>query len=314
VVKTSSVSAILPTFNNRKVIARAIDSLLGQTRPVDEIIVIDDCSTDGTADFVLAEYGDKIKLIRAEQNGGPARARNLGLSQARGDYIGIIDGDDAWTPDRNERFLRLAEESGPDIIGDNLLLYDGGAGQVVGAGFEDDQSLKEITTEGLFLGDVVTRPGFNYAAIHPYLNRIFMAKHGLRYDEAHRYGEDFKLYAEIMFCGGRCVLTSVPGYIYTGRFGSISGQVNEQSASDARFDMLHKISQELREAYADRITPEISRAMTIREKALWLTHEANVARAFRRSGNLLRYAGYVLARPGLIKLLIERQVRRRLKF
>src|SRR3954449_11420861 len=96
VPKTSSVSAILPTFNNRTVIARAIDSLLAQTRAVDEIIIIDDCSTDGTADYVLATYGDKIKLIRAEQNGGPARARNLGLSQAKGDYIGIIDGDDAW--------------------------------------------------------------------------------------------------------------------------------------------------------------------------------------------------------------------------
>ena len=91
----------------------------------------------------------------------------------------------------------------------------------------------------------------------------------------------------------------------------LSGQLNEHSASDARFDMLHKISRELREAYRDRITPEIARAMTLREESLMVIHQSNVARTIRKSGKPLSYGAYVLARPKLIKLLIDRQVRKR---
>ena len=75
---------------------RAIDSALAQTWDALEIIVIDDGSTDNTAD-VLADYGDKITFIRQE-NQGVAAARNTGMQAASGDYFAFLDSDDIWTP------------------------------------------------------------------------------------------------------------------------------------------------------------------------------------------------------------------------
>jgi glycosyltransferase involved in cell wall biosynthesis len=97
---TATVSAIIPVYNRAHLIAAAIDSVLGQSRPVAEIIVVDDGSTDGTAD-VVARYGPRVHLIR-QANGGPGAARNRGMKQAAGDYIAFLDSDDLWPANKNE--------------------------------------------------------------------------------------------------------------------------------------------------------------------------------------------------------------------
>ena len=76
-----NVSAIIPTFNRCKYIRRAIDSVLAQTLPVDEIIVIDDGSTDGTAEAVEEWYGSQVRVIRQE-NAGVSGARHRGIREA----------------------------------------------------------------------------------------------------------------------------------------------------------------------------------------------------------------------------------------
>jgi glycosyltransferase involved in cell wall biosynthesis len=88
------VSTIIPTYNSASTIARAIDSALAQDCVGQEIIVIDDGSTDGTAD-ILKNYGRKITAI-SQPNRGRAAARNAGLTIARGEYIAFLDADDEW--------------------------------------------------------------------------------------------------------------------------------------------------------------------------------------------------------------------------
>ncbi|MGC4053251.1 MAG: glycosyltransferase family A protein [Paludibaculum sp.] len=124
-----TVSAIIPTYNRRKYIRRAIESILAQTVPVDEIIVVDDGSTDGTADAVAEWFGNSIRIVRQE-NGGVAAARWLGIREATGDWIAFLDSDDEWMPDRT-RQLRDAAANVPGevawIFGDMQVVTDEGS-------------------------------------------------------------------------------------------------------------------------------------------------------------------------------------------
>jgi glycosyltransferase involved in cell wall biosynthesis len=93
-----TVTTIIPTYNRAQLLREALDSVLTQSRPVDEIIVIDDGSTDNTME-VLRGYGDMIRCIQ-QPNGGPGAARNRGLREATGDYIAFLDSDDIWVHDK----------------------------------------------------------------------------------------------------------------------------------------------------------------------------------------------------------------------
>lgn len=88
------VSVVIPVYNGERFIARAIDSVLAQSHPVADIVVVNDGSTDGTAE-VLRPYGDRLTVIDVP-NGGVARARNLGLARTRGELIALLDADDVW--------------------------------------------------------------------------------------------------------------------------------------------------------------------------------------------------------------------------
>lgn len=88
------VSTIIPVYNGEDTIARAIDSALAQDFASQEIIVVNDGSTDNTAE-VLAGYGDRIRVIH-QMNGGAAHARNAGITVAGGEYLAFLDADDEW--------------------------------------------------------------------------------------------------------------------------------------------------------------------------------------------------------------------------
>ncbi len=93
-----SVSVIISTYNRKNIIGRAVDSVLGQTRSADEIILVDDGSSDNTDQLIKEKYPD-IKYIWQE-NRGIGHARNTGISQARGIWIAFLDSDDEWLPSK----------------------------------------------------------------------------------------------------------------------------------------------------------------------------------------------------------------------
>ncbi|HXP77396.1 MAG TPA: glycosyltransferase [Stellaceae bacterium] len=99
------VSAIIPTYNRAHLIGDTIDSILRQTAPPAEIIVVDDGSTDDTA-ATVARCGNAVRYHRIE-NSGPGAARNVGVSMARSPWIAFCDSDDVWLPTKQERQLRL---------------------------------------------------------------------------------------------------------------------------------------------------------------------------------------------------------------
>ncbi len=90
------VSVIIPTFNRSALVSRAIESVLAQTYPVNEIIVVDDGSTDDT-EQVIRKYENGVRYIRQE-NAGVSAARNRGIKAATGEWIAFLDSDDEWLP------------------------------------------------------------------------------------------------------------------------------------------------------------------------------------------------------------------------
>jgi glycosyltransferase involved in cell wall biosynthesis len=92
------ISVIIPVYNREEFIARAIDSVLAQSLKPSEIIVVDDGSSDKTAQ-ILAGYHDKIRYIR-QNNRGVSAARNVGIKKAKGQWICLLDSDDFWHPDK----------------------------------------------------------------------------------------------------------------------------------------------------------------------------------------------------------------------
>ena len=127
------ITVVIPAYNSAETIVEALDSVVGQDLTTEytehtEIIVVDDCSTDDTCEVVKkwgrefeqevtegAEKNLKLRLIEFKENGGPARARNVGIQAAKGDWIAFLDADDAWLPDRLAVQMRVLEEN-PDAV------------------------------------------------------------------------------------------------------------------------------------------------------------------------------------------------------
>ena len=92
-------SVIIPAYNCRQTIDRALRSVESQTLPASEIVVVDDGSTDGTADLLAGwERSGRLRLVR-QPNGGPSPARNHGVREARGPWVAFLDADDEFVPD-----------------------------------------------------------------------------------------------------------------------------------------------------------------------------------------------------------------------
>lgn len=100
-----SVCAVIPAFNAEAYIGPAIDSVLSQSVPVSEIIVVDDGSKDGTC-AVVEKYGSRVRLLR-QKNQGPSAARNLGVNESATDFVAFLDADDMWHPEKIERQLEM---------------------------------------------------------------------------------------------------------------------------------------------------------------------------------------------------------------
>ena len=102
-VPTPLVTVVIPAFNAAETITRAVDSALAQTFADYEIIIIDDASTDATAEVVVSQYGERVTLLRLPQNLGESGAMNAGIVAARGELIAFLDADDAWLPGKLAR-------------------------------------------------------------------------------------------------------------------------------------------------------------------------------------------------------------------
>lgn len=111
------ISVVMPNFNGHRFVEQAIDSVLSQTYQNFELLIVDDCSKDDSLQLIKrkTQNDKRIRVIALEQNRGVANARNVGIREAKGKYIALLDNDDLWTEDKLERQLAIAE-NGADIV------------------------------------------------------------------------------------------------------------------------------------------------------------------------------------------------------
>lgn len=101
-----TVTALIPTYNSARYICETVESVLAQTYPIHEIIVVDDGSTDHTEE-VLAPYAGRIRYVR-QANAGAPTARNTGLALATGRWVALLDSDDLWVPNKTQLQIECA--------------------------------------------------------------------------------------------------------------------------------------------------------------------------------------------------------------
>ena len=229
-----TASVIVPAYNAEAFIGRALASVLVQTEPALEVLVIDDASTDGTAARVaqIARQDPRVRLLHLAVNSGPGAARNRGLEAARGEWVALLDADDAFTPQRIATLCALGAQTHADLVSDNLLLCPehGGAAfpmipnAVLGA--PRPMSAAEFIAGNI--GNPRT-PRISYGFMHPIVRRSFLVRHRLRYEEQNRFGEDFLFYLACLAHGATWWITPAALYRYSVRAGSLT---EAQSAAD----------------------------------------------------------------------------------
>lgn len=119
------ISVVIPSFNRRHTLTRSLQSVFEQTSAADEVIVVDDGSTDGSSDLVKQEF-PQARILR-QPNRGVSAARNRGIAAARFEWIALLDSDDSWMPQKIER-IREAQRRQPEFVlyhSDEIWIRDG---------------------------------------------------------------------------------------------------------------------------------------------------------------------------------------------
>ena len=313
-----SVSLIITTYNAQAFIMRAISSALEQTRPPLEIIVVDDCSTDGTPELLhrLERGHDSIRVLSTPYNGGPSLARNVGLAEARGDWVAFLDADDAFAPERLEVIMARAAQDDCDGVADDLAYYDAVAGQVTGRAMGAGRvpttpvSLRDYIGHNLSGGN-----GFDWGLLKPVFRREFMQAHAIRYDPVVRHGEDFLLMITFLMAGGRFCLTDHATYLYTQRQGSVSGRASGMSRTTIAYRDMRDTALALARDARIRDNPELVDLLHQRAAGLQRLDDSHFVSVALRSGAVGAIMQRIMKRPAFLPAMIRQiamALRRRL--
>jgi CDP-glycerol glycerophosphotransferase len=178
-VNTPRISVVVPFYNNADVLGDCLASIAAQTFRDLEVIMVDDGSTDDGAQIARARAAadPRFTLVQTA-NGGPGRARNLGVERATGEFLAFVDGDDMLPPHAYETLLHTLESSGSDFVS--------GAVQRVGTGGVHPSALHERAIKGRKIGTHVTRSPellYDISVWNKLFRKSFWDSRGLHYPE-----------------------------------------------------------------------------------------------------------------------------------
>jgi succinoglycan biosynthesis protein ExoM len=226
------VSVVMANHNGARCLAEAIASVQRQSLRDLEIIVSDDASSDDSVEIVrgLMAQDQRIKLIRAEQNGGPAAARNRALALVKGAWVAIMDSDDVMHEDRLRRLVDAAVADDADIVADDLVEFDE----------RPSQPIRRLLTgrwaQAPFWVDIADyvalnrlyAPGPTLGYLKPLFRASSFGNGALGYDESLRVGEDYDLVFRLLHGGGRFRVYPFGLYYYRKHSASISHRLDEK--------------------------------------------------------------------------------------
>ena len=223
------VSIIVPAYNTEKYIADAIESVLRQTYPYFELIIVDDASTDRTAEVVQSFSDQRIKLIRHTSNKGPGAARNTAIEAARGKWMAVLDADDQWKANRLERLVNVLKKAGDNYFVADYILYC----------FDTPSGLKpwrigtQINKNTIFCGrdwmdfDLCNFIKIGFPGTKPILPLDRIKQFRLNYNSHCFYGEDFEFECHLFRIGLTLRLINEPLYLYRVTPGSLTSKLNK---------------------------------------------------------------------------------------
>jgi succinoglycan biosynthesis protein ExoO len=250
------VSFIIAAYNAEETLACTIASALAQEGVSVEVVVVDDCSSDGTRAVARAFDDDRVRLVALERNGGPSAARNAGLAVATGRWVATLDSDDEIRPARLRRMIDLAAAVDAEIAVDNLEVVSPEGHTVM---FPEALLRRQpfLTLADFIASNVLFKSTHNFGYMKPVFRRDFLEQHGIRFDESLRIGEDYIFLASTLAHGGRCVVDPQPGYVYHIREGSISRvlklhHVDAMMAADQAFLAAHALDRRAKAAQRRR--------------------------------------------------------------
>ena len=227
------VSIIVPIYNIEGYIRECIDSILAQTYPDFELILVDDGSPDNCG-RICDEYAEKdvrVKVIHKE-NGSLTSARNAGLSVAKGDWIMHVDGDDWIEPDMIESLIEAAKATEADLVFSDFIKYGPNAGNNQLPSWNSDK----IYSMSRYIAYVMTTIWGSIAKRSLYID------HSLKSPEGISYCEDFHLIVRLCHFAKKIVNVHRPFYHYRYRPTSIMSNMNRKTEADEQWvyqDTIH---------------------------------------------------------------------------
>ena len=249
------ISAIVPVYNTEKLVCRCIDSVLAQSFPDWELILIDDGSTDGSLD-VLKSYEKKdsrIKVIHQE-NAGPGLARNRGIKEASGIYIVFIDSDDVIKP---YYFEKLSHETA-DVVFIDIDQVDENFNVLHEEHMSDYQSLsKDDLLRGQMTGKIL------WGGVRKAVKRELLNRNGIEFTE-HKVGEEAIYSFLLIYYAINFSFIEGTVYEYVNRAGSQSDTKDDDPWGSVAITLKEKVRKMgLYEQYADTINAFLATATIV---------------------------------------------------
>ena len=217
------VSVIIPAYKTAGTLARAVGSVLAQTEPDLEVLIVEDCSGDGTLAQArqLADTDPRVSVIALPENGGQARALNRGIASASGQWIATLDADDRYEPDRLRALLEHGEREAVPMVADNQNHLDEKAGVRVRTAFPAAPGGRVVGLAD-FIAHSDTAAPFSYGILKPVIRASFIHEHGLGYRPGLKLGQDFYQLMQFFAAGGTGYLANQAYYDWTLPFGPVS--------------------------------------------------------------------------------------------
>ncbi len=228
------ISFIIANYNGSQFLGKAVASALAQRNVDVEVIIVDDCSSDDSAQIAqgIAKGDPRVRFFALAANSGPSVARNAALAHAKGEWIAVLDNDDLIHPDRAATLIAEAQASKADMIADNLVLFDDIAATHAHS-FLGRSRLEGAQWIGLVDYLEETRMhgrAPNLGFLKPLWRRDWLIRSGLQYDANLRIAEDDDLILRALLAGARYRLLPEPHYFYRKHGASISHRLSPANA------------------------------------------------------------------------------------
>lgn len=222
------LSIVIPIYNGEKFLRELMESIVGELSPINEVILVNDGSTDKT-EIICKEYEKRYSnvIYIKKDNSGVCDTRNLGIKKATGKYVGFADADDWFEKGSIQYMTELAEKSNEDMILYEFYIVHGGKKQkfslpVQEKVWADEELFEQVTLPMMFGYRNTKESGFNLGVWNTMIKKDFIKKNSLAMDPYLRMGEDIVYLSQALCCAKTVKIVKKPLYCWRSNTQSVT--------------------------------------------------------------------------------------------